>query len=123
MNLNIREFPVEVVKALKVKSLNQGVTLRQLVISLLGGENVESGSMVKEDKASKVVPRKRRSGGKESHRKADRGDTGKGPQVEPSEAVGGSNREVRGHDPKTCRVYGCGMCKILKGVGSRQEPS
>lgn len=91
MSINLRYVGQELHQALKVRAASEGVTLESLCVRFLWW-GLDPG---KQD-----IPATGRQG-KELAAKATAILLEKRPHLRP-------------HDPKTCKVYGCGMCAAVK---------
>jgi hypothetical protein len=103
-DLNVRQFPAEVLQGVKVAAAARGVTLRAFVVEVLtaacGGTVLVEGSA-----PARVEPRVVRS---VALKPRSEGVTTLAAKKHASETQRLPARPD--HDPTTCRVYRCGAC-------------
>ncbi len=115
--LNLRNVDPKVIHDLKVGAVSAGMTLREYCLDLLDSHYARSGTK----KAAKVVLKATDPTRKPN--RASRRLQGAIPAQETALTYANLTRkdiqEAKsarpGHDPKTCRVRGCLMCKVAKG--------
>lgn len=121
-DMNIRGVPEELLRLAKMAALQREVPLREMVIEVLSKEV----GYVEQAKPAGVSGRPAGSASQGKNRGDEVGkrsggfNRGKGPA--PASGDGGRDSvasvQAQGkgeHNPKTCRVRGCGLCAVSKG--------
>jgi hypothetical protein len=114
MDLNIRNMDVTLVTRLKSEAALSGQTLRAHCVALLSQKLAVNTPGVEAQRSVGVIaPREVLATDR-----GKRGDSREYPPVEPMDVLSKAARLAPSahpqHDPKTCRIYKCGMCAASK---------
>lgn len=120
MDLNLKGIDDTLVSRAKMAAYGQEQTLKEWVLEAITEKLARKVAAAREAKAGETVPKgPRGKAAKGGLVKFANGDTATLPKTFKKEDVLGDPSaesnfgQTPQHDTKSCRVYGCGMCRVL----------